>query len=123
MNCHEGKEQDYRVKFNANPPVKTYLYFRTVKNENGEIDKKSMGIIPTVLQNVLDARRDTRLKIKSETDEFKKKGGLMHGLQIWVNLPQKNKKVKPGYQHIFKDDIPTIKLEDDIKITEPVFIN
>ena len=25
------------------------------------------------------------------TDEFKKNGGFMHGLQIWVNLPQKNK--------------------------------
>ena len=37
----------------------------------------------------------------------------MHGLQIWVNLPKKNKKAKPSYQHIFKDDIPTIKLDDD----------
>ena len=47
------------------------------------------------------------------TDGFKKNGGFMHGLQIWVNLPQKNKKVKPSYQHIFKDDIPTIKLDCD----------
>ena len=46
------------------------------------------------------------------TDEFKKRGGLMQGLQIWVNLPQKNKKVQPHYQHIFKNDIPTIRLDD-----------
>ena len=30
----------------------------------------------------------------------------MQGLQIWVNLPQKNKKVKPWYQHIKRNDIP-----------------
>ena len=36
----------------------------------------------------------------------------MQGLQIWVNLPQKNKKVKPGYQHILKDKIPTIQIEE-----------
>ena len=47
------------------------------------------------------------------TEEFKRKGGIMQGLQIWVNLPQKNKKAKPGYQHILKDQIPTIKLEND----------
>ena len=43
------------------------------------------------------------------TDKFKKSGGIMQGLQIWVNLPKKNKNVKPGYQHILKDDIPVIK--------------
>ena len=50
------------------------------EDENGEIDKKSMGIIPIVLQNVLDARRDTRLKMKNEPDEFKKK--VLDGLQL-----------------------------------------
>ena len=46
------------------------------------------------------------------TDNFKKYGGIMQGLQIWVNLPQKDKKVKPGYQHIYKDKIPTIQIEE-----------
>ena len=46
------------------------------------------------------------------TDNFKKSGGVMQGLQIWVNLPKKNKKAKPGYQHILKDKIPTITMED-----------
>ena len=48
------------------------------------------------------------------TEKFKKSGGSMHGLQIWVNLPQKNKKAKPGYQHILKKNIPTIELSDSI---------
>ena len=46
------------------------------------------------------------------TDNFKKSGGIMQGLQIWVNLPKKNKKAKPNYQHIYKDNIPTIVIEE-----------
>ena len=40
----------------------------------------------------------------------------MQGLQIWVNLPQKNKKVKPWYQHIKKNSIPTVSENNSIKI-------
>ena len=50
------------------------------------------------------------------TDKFKKNGGVMQGLQIWVNLPQKNKKVKPRYQHIKKIHIPTIDEGNDVLI-------
>jgi len=46
------------------------------------------------------------------TEKFKKSGGIMQGLQIWVNLPKKFKNVKPGYQHIFKSDIPVVNLND-----------
>ena len=58
----------------------TCYFMKNKEDENGEIDKKSMGIIPIVLQNVLDARRDTRLKMKNELDEFKKK--VLDGLQL-----------------------------------------
>ena len=50
------------------------------------------------------------------TEKFKKSGGVMQGLQIWVNLPQKNKKVKPWYQHIKKNNIPSFKENDNIEI-------
>ena len=50
------------------------------------------------------------------TDKFKKSGGIMQGLQIWVNLPQKDKKAKPCYQHIKKDDIPVIKESGGVEI-------
>ena len=50
------------------------------------------------------------------TDKFKKNGGVMQGLQIWVNLPQKNKKVKPWYQHIKRNDIPTINESNDVSV-------
>ena len=50
------------------------------------------------------------------TDKFKQSGGIMQGLQIWVNLPKKNKRVKPGYQHILKENIPIIGANDNIRI-------
>ena len=50
------------------------------------------------------------------TEKFKKSGGVMQGLQIWVNLPQKNKKVKPWYQHIKKNSIPTVSENNNIEI-------
>ena len=50
------------------------------------------------------------------TDKFKNSGGVMQGLQIWVNLPQKFKKVKPWYQHIKKDKIPALLENNNIEI-------
>jgi len=50
------------------------------------------------------------------TEKFKNNGGIMQGLQIWVNLPKKNKKVKPKYQLIKKNNIPIIKENDYIEI-------
>ena len=50
------------------------------------------------------------------TEKFKKSGGIIQGLQIWVNLPKKNKQVKPWYQHIKKDDVPVIKESSGVEI-------
>ena len=50
------------------------------------------------------------------TEKFKKSGGIIQGLQIWVNLPKKNKQVKPWYQHIKKEDIPAIKESSGVEI-------
>mgnify|MGYP003310070589 FL=1 len=39
-------------------------------------------------------------------------GGLMHGFQIWVNLPAKDKMMEPRYQDIPSADIPEVSNED-----------
>ena len=39
--------------------------------------------------------------------DFKKNGGLMHGFQIWINLPAKHKMMKPRYQEIPANQSPT----------------
>lgn len=37
---------------------------------------------------------------------FKETGGLMHGFQIWVNLPSRDKMMKPRYQEVPSSTIP-----------------
>jgi len=38
--------------------------------------------------------------------EFARDGGRMHGFQLWVNLPQRNKMMAPRYQEISNSQIP-----------------
>jgi redox-sensitive bicupin YhaK (pirin superfamily) len=38
--------------------------------------------------------------------EFQKTGGRMHGFQLWVNLPKKDKRMRPRYQEIPAARIP-----------------
>lgn len=49
--------------------------------------------------------------VHSETssEEFKKQGGHLEILQLWINLPSRLKMTKPKYLGLQKEDIPTIK--------------
>ena len=49
------------------------------------------------------------------TKEFVKKGGVLEGIQLWLNLPAEKKMVQPNYQHIKNDDF-NIVLSDDKKV-------
>jgi len=40
------------------------------------------------------------------SDEFMRAGGVMHGFQIWVNLPARDKMTAPRYQEIPSSGIP-----------------
>jgi redox-sensitive bicupin YhaK (pirin superfamily) len=44
--------------------------------------------------------------------ELMKSGGNFHGLQLWVNLPKKDKMIKPRYQDISSSKIPIAKTDD-----------
>jgi redox-sensitive bicupin YhaK (pirin superfamily) len=44
---------------------------------------------------------------------FSRTGGRMHMMQLWVNLPRKDKMGPPGYQAILATEIPTVALERD----------
>src|SRR5580658_1979099 len=39
---------------------------------------------------------------------FTRRGGRMHMMQLWVNLPKKDKMAAPGYQPITAADIPSV---------------
>ena len=43
--------------------------------------------------------------------EFARKGGVLHAIQLWVNLPKVLKMSAPGYQTILNGDIPAIDLD------------
>ncbi len=45
-------------------------------------------------------------------ESFTRRGGRMHMMQLWVNLPRKDKLAKPGYQPITKADIPVVPVAD-----------
>lgn len=44
--------------------------------------------------------------------EFKRRGGVMHGFQIWVNLPAAAKMMAPRYQEVRKAEIPIARSDD-----------
>lgn len=46
--------------------------------------------------------------------EFQRTGGRLHGFQLWVNLPQQNKMMKPRYQEIPSVNIPTATTDDGL---------
>ena len=53
------------------------------------------------------------------SEEFKKNGGPLEILQLWVNLPAKHKMTQPKYVGLQKDEIPTLQW-DDGKVTAQV---
>jgi len=46
--------------------------------------------------------------------EFARKGGRMHGFQLWVNLPKRDKMMTPRYQEFPGSQIPTVTSEDEL---------
>lgn len=47
--------------------------------------------------------------------EFAKKGGTLHGFQLWVNLPRRDKMMQPRYQDVPSAKIPTAS-KDGVKV-------
>ncbi|MDR5830903.1 pirin family protein [Caballeronia sp. LP006] len=48
-------------------------------------------------------------------EEFTRRGGRVHGLQLWVNLPKRDKMTTPHYQEIASAQIP-VATSDDGKV-------
>ena len=44
--------------------------------------------------------------------DFTRRGGPLEMVQLWVNLPARDKRAAPGYQHLAKTDIPEVELPD-----------
>ncbi len=46
--------------------------------------------------------------------EFARNGGRLHGFQLWVNLPKRDKMMKPRYQEISSSKIPFVNTADGL---------
>jgi redox-sensitive bicupin YhaK (pirin superfamily) len=46
------------------------------------------------------------------SEAFTRKGGTLEMVQLWVNLPAKDKSAAPGYQTLLTGDIPSVDLAD-----------
>jgi redox-sensitive bicupin YhaK (pirin superfamily) len=46
-------------------------------------------------------------------DDYARTGGPFEMIQLWVNLPAKDKMTKPGYQGITREQIPEVALPDE----------
>jgi redox-sensitive bicupin YhaK (pirin superfamily) len=42
--------------------------------------------------------------------EFQRSGGVLHGIQFWINLPSKNKEEDPAYLALQPEDVPEVDL-------------
>ena len=46
--------------------------------------------------------------------EFARNRGRLHGFQLWVNLPKRDKMMKPHYQEISSSNIPFVNTDDNL---------
>jgi len=54
------------------------------------------------------------------TKEFVKRGGELEGIQLWLNLPAKDKMIPAAYQHIKSEDMPVVDNDDSSVILKVV---
>ena len=47
------------------------------------------------------------------SEDFARSGGTLEMVQLWVNLPARDKMAAPGYQTLLQGDIPTVELPDN----------
>lgn len=52
---------------------------------------------------------------EAPTKDFVKKGGELEGIQLWLNLPAKDKMITPNYQNLEENQIPKL-FSDDKKV-------
>src|SRR5271167_1079035 len=52
------------------------------------------------------------LHIEAPPEDLVLSGGLFHGIQLWVNLPSKEKWVDPRYQDIGRDSVKLVRSVD-----------
>ena len=60
----------------------------------------------------MDDRRRGILHIETPPEQLVISGGLFHGIQLWVNLPAKDKMIAPAYQNLEGSQVTLLSSAD-----------
>ncbi|MCB0639539.1 MAG: pirin family protein, partial [Lewinella sp.] len=87
----------------------TFLYqgsirHRDSRNNTGHLDAGDVQWM-TAGRGIIHSERASR--------EFRENGGILEGIQLWINLPKAHKMVQPRYQDIKAADLPAVQLPNE----------
>lgn len=75
----------------------------------------SMAILPGAINLMVAGRGITHSE--RTRDELRKSGYKMHGLQLWMALPEADEEIDPAFYHYPADDIPAVTIgECDVRV-------
>lgn len=86
----------------------------TILIEGEQLHRDSLGNEGVVKSGGVQWITAARGIIHSETipKSFQEKGGVLEGIQLWLNLPAEKKMIAPKYQHAEKEDFKVVSSED-----------
>ena len=109
---HSDRPEDYSAGFPWHPHrgIETVTYMIHGKVKHGDSIGNS-GVIESGDVQWMTAGSGI---IHSEMPD--QDTGLLHGLQLWVNLPARDKMMEPRYRDITRDRIPQIELSEGVLV-------
>ncbi|MBK1721966.1 hypothetical protein CKO23_06840 [Thiocystis violacea] len=97
-------------------PAHPHRGFETVTYmlEGGMLHEDHLGHRGLILAGGVQWMTAGRGVIHSEMP--RQDGGRMHGLQLWINLPAKDKLIAPAYRHLPAEVIPAANLANGVQV-------
>lgn len=113
-NFHSDKPNDYNAGFPFHPHrgFETITYMLHGKIEHRD-NLGNGGVIESGGVQWMTAGSGI---IHQEMPLSEDNDSLLWGLQLWSNLPASHKMMKPRYRNIEKEEIPTIELNEGVKV-------
>jgi len=87
----------------------------TLLLEGSQRHKDSLGNSSSMRPGEVQWMRAGRGVIHDEnpSDEMRRNGGHVHGVQLWINMPKGEKHAAPAYRHVLASEIPLLETGDD----------
>jgi len=101
-----GQGMDVRPHPHINLATITYLF-------DGEIlHRDSLGTVQAIRPGAINLMTAGRGIVHSERtpDELRAQGHRLHGLQLWVALPEETEETEPAFGHYPANQLPTLEL-------------